>query len=58
MAKDYKGDVDAIEPMAVQKGKEDNDLDQNDLIAAFGQMGVTRKCEMCTIEYVWSFCSQ
>lgn len=55
MSGDYKGDADAMEPKAVQKGKEDNDPDQDDLIAAFGQMGVTRKCLMCTVEYVQSF---
>ncbi|KAF8960935.1 SNF2 family N-terminal domain-containing protein [Flammula alnicola] len=48
---DYKKDSEALEPKAVAKGKDDKDADpDDDLIAAFGQMGVTRKCQMCTSE--------
>ncbi|KAF8153019.1 SNF2 family N-terminal domain-containing protein [Crassisporium funariophilum] len=50
VADDYKKDADAVDPKAVAKGKDDNDVDPDDLVAAFGQMGVTRKCQMCTIE--------
>ncbi|CAA7266240.1 unnamed protein product [Cyclocybe aegerita] len=50
VTKDYKNDSDALEPKAVEKGKDDHDLDADDLIAAFGQMGVVKKCAMCTIE--------
>ncbi|KDR77106.1 hypothetical protein GALMADRAFT_66302 [Galerina marginata CBS 339.88] len=51
VSKDYKNDSDALEPKAVEKGKDDKDPDaDDDLIAAFGQLGVTRKCQMCTSE--------
>jgi len=55
VTKDYKTDVDALEPKAVPKGKDDTDADADDLAAAFGQMGVSKKCLMCTIECVESF---
>lgn len=47
VAKDYKQDTDAVEPRAVTKGKDDLDADADDLIAAFGQLGVTKKCQLC-----------
>ncbi|KAF8804390.1 hypothetical protein BYT27DRAFT_7143491 [Phlegmacium glaucopus] len=50
VAKDYKNDLDAVDPKAVAKGQDDKDADGDDLAAAFGQMGVTRKCQMCTTE--------
>ena len=50
VSKDYKQDLDAIEPKAVQKGGDDKDVDPDDLVAAFGKMGVTRKCQVCMTE--------
>lgn len=50
VAKDYKKDLDAVDPKAVAKGQDVNDADGDDLATAFGQMGVTRKCQMCTTE--------
>jgi SNF2 family DNA or RNA helicase len=51
---DYKKDSDALEPKAV-KGKDDQDPDaDDDLVAAFGQLAVIKKCQMCTSEYVFS----
>lgn len=47
VAKDYKNDIEAVEPTS-NKGKDDKDTDPDDLAAAFGQLGVTRKCQMCT----------
>lgn len=55
MSSDYKGDTDALEPKAVEKGKDDQDPDADDLVVAFNQMGVSRKCQMCTTEYASSF---
>lgn len=45
MNKDFKKDAEAVEPTAA-KGKDADDDDE--LIAAFGQLTVIRKCEMCT----------
>ena len=51
VSEDYKQDSEALEPKAVAKGKDDKDADaDDDLIAAFGQLGVSRKCQMCTSE--------
>lgn len=50
VAKDYKNDMDAVDPKGVAKGQDDKDADGDDLATAFGQMGVTRKCQMCTTE--------
>lgn len=51
VSEDYKKDSDALEPKAVEKGKDDQAPDaDDDLAAAFGQMGVTKKCKMCTVE--------
>lgn len=47
MTKDYKKDLEAVESQASKKGSE---ADANDLLAAFSQMGITRKCQMCTME--------
>lgn len=48
---DYKKDSEALEPKSVPKGSDDKTADpDDDLIAAFGQLGVTRKCQMCTSE--------
>lgn len=48
---DYKKDSDALEPQA-SKGKDDQDPDaDDDLVAAFGQLAVIKKCQMCTSEY-------
>lgn len=50
VAKDYKKDMDAVDPKAVAKGQDDKDADGDDLASAFGQMGFVRKCQMCTTE--------
>ncbi|KAF9453312.1 hypothetical protein P691DRAFT_658741 [Macrolepiota fuliginosa MF-IS2] len=47
VSKDYKKDLEAVESHA---SKKDSEADADDLVAAFGQMGVTRKCQMCTME--------
>ncbi|KIL66062.1 hypothetical protein M378DRAFT_75691 [Amanita muscaria Koide BX008] len=47
VTKDFKGDSDAIEPKGVKKGASDQDGDADDLVAAFDQLGVTRKCRLC-----------
>ena len=48
VSKDYKTDIAGIEPVAAKEGQ-DLDKDADDLVAAFGQLGVTRKCAMCQI---------
>ncbi|KAF9523816.1 SNF2 family N-terminal domain-containing protein [Crepidotus variabilis] len=50
VSSDYKGDTDALEPKPIEKGKDDQDPDAADLIAAFDRMGVTKKCRMCTVD--------
>ncbi|KAK2460825.1 hypothetical protein APHAL10511_007295 [Amanita phalloides] len=50
VTKDYKNDYEAIDPRAVQKGTTDKDGDADDLVAAFDQLGVTRKCQFCMME--------
>ncbi|KAH9474606.1 putative ATP-dependent helicase [Psilocybe cubensis] len=51
VSKDYKNDSQALEPKPAEKGKDVADPDaDDDLIAAFGQLGVTKKCQMCTSE--------
>lgn len=50
VAKDYKKDMDAVDPKAVTKGQDDKDADGDYLATAFGQMGFVRKCQMCTTE--------
>ncbi|KAF8639149.1 hypothetical protein AX17_001638 [Amanita inopinata Kibby_2008] len=50
VTKDFKKDAEAVEPKAVKKGASDKDGDGDDLIAAFGQLGVSRKCQFCTTE--------
>jgi SNF2 family DNA or RNA helicase len=49
VTKDYKKDLAAVESQASKKGSE---TDANDLLAAFSQMGITGKCQMCTMEFV------
>lgn len=52
VSKDYKKDLEAVESQA---SKKDSEADADDLVAAFGQMGVAApKCQMCTMEYVHS----
>ena len=45
---DYKEDVDAIESKEAKN--KDDATDPDDLAAAFGQLGVTRKCKLCQVE--------
>ncbi|KAF5384216.1 hypothetical protein D9615_003378 [Tricholomella constricta] len=47
VAQDYGKDMDALEPK-LKKNAEDDDAD--DLVGAFAQLGVTRKCQVCTTE--------
>ncbi|KAG5637212.1 hypothetical protein H0H81_005375 [Sphagnurus paluster] len=47
VAQDYKKDMDAVEPQAKKNTEED---DGDDLVGAFAQLGVTRKCQVCTSE--------
>ncbi|KAG6865601.1 hypothetical protein C0991_001025 [Blastosporella zonata] len=47
VTQDYKADNDALDPKAKKNTDEDDD---DDLVGAFAQLGVTRKCQMCTIE--------
>ncbi|ESK91914.1 dna repair protein rad5 [Moniliophthora roreri MCA 2997] len=49
VSNDYKTDLDAVESRAA-KANSDADADADDLVAAFGQLGVTRKCQVCTSE--------
>ena len=49
VAQDYKGDMDALDPKAKRDADDD---DTDDLVGAFSQLGVTRKCRVCTTEYV------
>ncbi len=52
VSKDYKNDLVAIEPQASKQDAEDLSPDADDLVAAFGQLGVSRKCKICMMEYV------
>lgn len=58
---DYKNDMDAVDPKP-KKNQDADDDEADDLTDMFGQLGVTRKCQMCTIEYVvfpngsWNSC--
>ncbi|PFH51167.1 hypothetical protein AMATHDRAFT_85310 [Amanita thiersii Skay4041] len=52
VTKDFKKDVEAVNPKSVNKGETDKDGDADDLVAAFNQLGVTRKCQFCTTELV------
>ncbi|KAF8065081.1 SNF2 family DNA-dependent ATPase [Lyophyllum atratum] len=47
VAQDYQKDTDALEPKA-KKSVDEPDAD--DLVGAFAQLGVTRKCQVCTTE--------
>jgi hypothetical protein len=44
-------DMDAVEPKA-RKNADSKDDEADDLADAFGQLGVTRKCQVCMTEYV------
>ncbi|KAG6820007.1 hypothetical protein H0H93_006553 [Arthromyces matolae] len=48
VTKDYKSDMDALEPKDQKNADDDDDTD--DLVGAFSQLGVTRKCYVCTSE--------
>lgn len=47
VTKDYKKDLEAVDSHA---SKQDPQADADDLATAFGQLGVTRKCQMCMME--------
>ncbi|KAL0945765.1 hypothetical protein HGRIS_012054 [Hohenbuehelia grisea] len=49
VSKDYKEDLDAVDPKAAE-GVDDKDPDADDLIGAFAQLGVTKKCHLCNGE--------
>lgn len=51
VAQDYKNDMDALDPQAKRNADED---DTDDLVGAFSQLGVTRKCRVCTTQHVSS----
>ncbi|KAK7040722.1 hypothetical protein VNI00_009628 [Paramarasmius palmivorus] len=53
VSNDYKADLDAVESRAA-KSNNDVEPDADDLVAAFGQLGVTRKCQVCTSELTTS----
>ncbi|KAJ4489981.1 SNF2 family DNA-dependent ATPase [Lentinula aciculospora] len=46
VSKDYKEDLDAVDSKEAKKGSAD--VDGDDLIAAFDQLNVSKKCKMCT----------
>ncbi|KAK7460971.1 hypothetical protein VKT23_008899 [Stygiomarasmius scandens] len=48
VSKDYKQDLEAVNTQGAKKASDD--VDGDDLVAAFGNLGVTRKCSMCTTE--------
>jgi SNF2 family DNA or RNA helicase len=50
VTKDFKQDSEAVNPKAVKKGTSDQDGDGDDLVAAFDQLDVNRKCKFCTTE--------
>ncbi|KAJ3560995.1 hypothetical protein NP233_g10474 [Leucocoprinus birnbaumii] len=47
ITKDYKKDIEAVDSQAA---KQDSQVDADDLATAFGQLGVTRKCQLCMTE--------
>ncbi|KAJ8082179.1 hypothetical protein PM082_008026 [Marasmius tenuissimus] len=49
VSKDYKADLDAVESRG-SKTNDVGDADADDLVAAFGRLGVTKKCQVCTVE--------
>lgn len=48
IAEDYKMDMDAVDPK--KKNIDSKDDEADDLADAFGQLGVTRKCQVCMVE--------
>ncbi|KAE9389305.1 hypothetical protein BT96DRAFT_946980 [Gymnopus androsaceus JB14] len=46
VSKDYKEDLDAVDSRAAKKNSADVDAD--DLVAAFDQLNVSKKCKVCT----------
>ncbi|KAG6811355.1 hypothetical protein H0H92_007820 [Tricholoma furcatifolium] len=50
VAQDYKTDMDAVEPQSKKDQDPGQDDDTDDLIGAFANLGVTRKCKVCTAE--------
>lgn len=49
-SKDSKVDMEAIDPKSVKKGGEVDDGDADALAAVFGQLGVSKKCQVCLTE--------
>jgi len=50
VSKDYKADMDAVDPKAAKSSSQDPGVDGDDLVAAFGQLTVVRKCQVCMTE--------
>lgn len=48
VTKDYKADHEAVEPKAAKNATDERDGD--DLAEIFGQLGVTRRCQVCQTE--------
>jgi hypothetical protein len=47
-------DMDAVDPKA-KKNVDPKDDEADDLADVFGQLGVTRKCQVCMVEYVFAY---
>jgi len=47
--KDYKADMEAVEPKS-KKNQDPHGEDADDLADIFGELGVTRKCQLCITE--------
>lgn len=50
VSKDYKEDLDAVDSKEAKK--DSADVDGDDLVAAFDQLNVSKKCKVCTTTYV------
>ncbi|KAG7442867.1 uncharacterized protein BT62DRAFT_935597 [Guyanagaster necrorhizus] len=52
VSKDFKNDADAIDPKQAKntESQSQDSADGDDLVAAFGQLNVVRKCRVCTNE--------
>ncbi|KAJ7286231.1 SNF2 family DNA-dependent ATPase [Mycena rebaudengoi] len=50
VSKDYKTDMDAVDPKTKKSDASDVGDDGDDLVAAFGALNVVRKCQVCMAE--------